>query len=235
MLVTGSYCAGFIDARERFQQSLQAAGVNRPDSKVVDYIQLRLSSRLLACCNNVDAACALYREGQQLPGSATASLLLEQGLRINGPFSETLPASILTGVKGGQPCIVKLLPLQVPSLASLTLSSGTNSPQKPPEAVACEKLNLSAAVQAGVPLVDATVVTVQLPQDQAHVTRHGPGVYTALCMPQYARVLSDMPQLPEDAILKGAQRMVQAVEYVHQCGLRHMDIKVGTMMFTFLV
>jgi hypothetical protein len=196
---------------------LKQGRIDRPDARVLDLIERRFSSQLIAI-SNVDNALCLYEDAQLLPGSSTSHILLEQHrLRLNGPFSDQLPACILTGTsEGGKPCIVKLL------RSHLAPSTSHSS-----EASICEELQLAVAKSAGMPLVDAKLITLNLTGDDGRTTRHGPATYEALVMPQYCRVVSDLPQLEQGVIAEGAARLVQAVEYIHAKELVHMDIKAS--------
>lgn len=210
-------CAG-VSSEVRYRELLQEGDISSPDPRVLGCIVRQFASRLLVCRNKDDAV-YLYEEAAAIPGSSTAIILLEQlGLRLNGPFSEHLPASILKGSDNGRPCIVKLLKCRgdgEPSTGTLHLQLGS-------EAAACEQLKLNTEAAVGSNLVHADVLRVHLPAS----TRHGPGLWTALRMPQYCCVLADMPQLPESAILEGGMHLKQAVCYMHNKGLIHMDIKV---------
>lgn len=181
---------------------------------MLDLIERRFASRLLAT-SDAENALSLYEDAQLIPGTSTTSILFDQhGLRLNGPFSDQLPPSILTGTRAtGQPCIVKLLK---------ALTSSRRS-----EASVCEELQLAAANAADVPVVEAWVHTLTLTKEHGWTVKHGPGEYQVLVMPQYCRVVSDLPELEEAAIADGGTRLVQAIEYIHEKKFVHMDIKVS--------
>ena len=207
------------DYTGRLKQLLQKAHISRPHQNVLDLIVRRFSSRLLAV-TTVDQALELYRDAELLPGSSTSSCWVEQhSLRLNGPFSEHLPKCILTAVDSqGNPAIVKLLAVSAMTAAPTSRLS---------EAAVCRELGLTDANRAGVPVVSGEVLELQLPSPFARTTKHGPGVYPALVMPRYSCVVSDLPLVPEHAIARGAARLVQAIEFMHEKELVHMDIKAS--------
>lgn len=44
-------------------------------------------------------------------------------------------------------------------------------------------------------------------------------------MPIFSECLDKCPQLTEEALLAGGERMVTALNYLHQLGFIHMDVK----------
>lgn len=189
---------------------------------MLDLIQRRFSSRLITAATP-EQAFSLYTDAQLLPGTSTSYILIEDySLQLNGPFSEELPACILTATDmAGRPCIVKLL--------GRSESTSLPSTGRQTEADVCTQLQLAEANLAGIPVVHATLLEVALQGLEQHMQatkKHGPGVYRALLMPRYACVVSDQPQLTQQAILRGAERLVEAIKYIHGKDYVHMDVKV---------
>ncbi|KAG5176848.1 hypothetical protein JKP88DRAFT_227373 [Tribonema minus] len=210
---------------KHFTQLLQQTHISRPNARVLDLIQRRFSSRLMTAATP-EHALSLYMDAQLLPGTSTSYILIaDYSLQLNGPFSEELPACILTATdRAGRPCIVKLL----------GRSESTSIPPtgRQTEADVCTQLHLAEANLAGIPVVHATLLEVALQgleQNMQATKKHGPGVYRALLMPRYACVVSDQPQLTEQAILQGAERLVEAIKYIHGKGYVHMDIKASNV------
>ncbi|KAG5180578.1 hypothetical protein JKP88DRAFT_166388 [Tribonema minus] len=210
----------YSDYIGRLTQLLRQAYIHRPRPDVLDLIVRRFSSRLLAV-TTVDQAVDLYRDAEFLPGSSTSSCWVElHSLRLNGPFAEQLPQCILTALDSdGNPAIVKLL-----AVSSHDPMTGAPASQLS-EAFVCRELRLRDANNAGVPVVRGEVLELQLPFASARTTKHGPGVYPALVMPRYSCVVSDLPLIPEHAIARGAARLMQAIDFMHERGYVHMDIK----------
>lgn len=77
----------------------------------------------------------------------------------------------------------------------------------------------------GMPLVAAELVTLQL-TSQHESTGRQPGVYAALVMPVYVSTVAKLLQLQPSVLLEQGKRIQRALEFMHKCGLVHMDIKV---------
>ena len=122
----------------------------------------------------------------------------------------------------GRPCIVKFLDTRV-SLDSSEQPGGA-------EAAAIRLVCDTAAVQEAVPVVRAALIALHLSADHVS-TSHGPGKYAAIVMPQYCGSVAAQLQMSEGATEAGAQRMLNALEYVHSKELVHMDVKVQNLHY----
>jgi serine/threonine protein kinase len=154
----------------------------------------------------------LYELATALPGTSTNILIKEQTeISIDGPFSEQA-GNILTAVNNeGVPLLVKVL-------------RGTETN----EAAACSLLELHNAETEQRGLAHVEVKMVSNSADDMRGTD-----ITALIMPQYARTLSDMPQLPINAIRKNIPRIISALQFIHSRGLVHMDVKSANIFVTY--
>jgi hypothetical protein len=218
----------FVDPTQKFIRLLGEAHMNPPDAETLNYIESRLSSRLLAC-SSVQSALDLLHAAKNYPGASTKVIFLDDhGLSLNGPFSEQLSASILSAVDdAGIPCIIKLVQIDLPPRSSNPVA--IELPEVLPEVLpkeiqACNKLGTSDL--GDVPLATARPIKINLLDENAPTTKHRGGAYHALVLPRYCCTLADLPQVRERVILAGGQRLERAVSHIHSKGLVHMDIKV---------
>ncbi len=181
---------------------------------MLDLITRRCPARVIAVPDS-RAAVELYREAEHFPGPSTEGHLLTQhGLRVNGPLfpnpGEGSASLLVAATDAGVPVIVKLLP--------------GGQPPGGAEAEACKAL--MASRPPTMPLVPADVIIFKLDAEHTSTVGRAPGLHAALQMPRYVSSLARMMPLSLPAVLAGARRMAQALEWIHSKGYTHMDVKV---------
>ncbi len=142
-------------------------------------------------------------------------------LQVNGPYfhaPSTGPVSLLLARTADyKQKMIKMLPNQ-PSSNELGGS----------EALACRVI-LPSAEKSAVLIIQGSVITIVVPPEHHTLTGHYPGVYAAVVMPQYAGSIEMQLAAEEPELVKGMNRMMQAIEHVHAEGFVHMDVKVGSV------
>lgn len=78
----------------------------------------------------------------------------------------------------------------------------------------------------GVALVETTLVCIDLTQQHSSTGR-APGRHCALVMPHYVTTLAKLLHTPPQKVLVQGMRMREALQFIHNRGYVHMDVKVG--------
>jgi hypothetical protein len=180
---------------------------SRPKKEVLDRIAEHHYNGIDSAASSADRAVAFYEMIRDLPSTHTRVVLQQQlSLHINGPVSIKNP-NILTAVDEDQnQFIVKLL------RPSNHVSYDVQRVEMVQERETCVSLGLEAPPVA---LCPVEVIPV------AYEGRD----YIALKMPRYLTTLYDNPKAFHATIVTRGYDLVGAIQYMHERGFVHMDIK----------
>lgn len=199
-----------ISPMAKFRLLLARTYVNRPLINVMQKIETQFFNRVLVV-ETPDGALSLYEHVKNMPTSTLKAEVKESvGITVNGPLSEQR-ATILSGATlSGRPVVIKLddsAGREYDMVGHLELHAHDGGPH-PAHLVNCTAL-----------------------KDLEHTTQNEATgflekkVWKAIVMPMYCCSLAALPQLEALVILMGLERMVHALEYIHEKGYVHMDIK----------
>ncbi|KAL9645491.1 hypothetical protein ABK040_000557 [Willaertia magna] len=190
---------------DKFKELLLQSGVRRPKDDVLKRIRLELSLKL-QYVQTADEAYDLYNFVKSLPTTTTkATLEKDFGIKLNGLLDSNQSAAIITGAfENGKPLVAKVL---------VTES----------EIKAVNHLGLENSIDGLVSTKVFSNVTVE----GEHVDhKMVSGKYTLLVMPRFTTCLAAMQYLLHDnVIFNGGQRIRQALKYIHDHNMVHMDVK----------
>lgn len=194
-----------------FRETLRQAGINRPDERVLNRISSSYSSSMITCCRSVDLACDLYRRVKDLPETFTRLCFSKDlEIEVNGDASLDNP-NLLSAVDAeGVPLVIKVLRTKGDNLS---LTEADRLKEVTREKESCDILNLA---HPEVAFVTTSLVSVN---HTMGITLH------ALRMPRYPTTVALSPHFPIAVLVREGARMIDTVQYMHDRGLVHMDIK----------
>lgn len=171
-------------------------------------------------CLNADAAVETYRDFKNLPKSFTCNVISKTlGLNVNGPALGDSKPFILSAVDLlGKQKMVKILRLDPDSQYEVDFKRA----EIEMELQACILLNLGTP-QVG--LVQAEVITVDVPQHHARDVGVKAGIIRAIVMPRYCGTVASSARLFLPTLTRQGRVMLAALSQIHTSGLVHMDIK----------
>jgi hypothetical protein len=192
---------------ETFVSHLKNAKIN-PKKEVLERIAEYHYAGVDSAASNVGNAVRFYEAIKAIPDTSTKVVLEENlNLHINGPVNSRFP-NILSAINSNHDLfIVKLL-----RISSDGLPYNLQEIELQQEKARCDELDLASPTVA---LCPTEVIEITY-EDRK---------YTALVMPRCISTLYDLPRSFPNAIINQGTLLVEAVEFMHQRGIVHMDIK----------
>lgn len=167
-----------------------------------------------------DDAMLLYKQALAQPGSQTTlRMLTDLHIAVSGPLTSHL--QLMTGVdlRSNSLLILKLLPPCTQQQKQAAQS----------ERLAIQTLGLEKHREQSA-LVECSLVKVCISTARARELEIDEGHYDAVKMPRFVASLSQLPQLSEDIIFRGALRLQSALENMHAASLVHADLKSDNVL-----
>ena len=194
--------------------NLRAGGITEPDKMVLRELGLRYAANIDAVADSVDATVAFYRLVQSLPSTSTR-LLVENSLQlhIKGP-SLSSPNIFTASDESSRKFVIKILRGTMSGGAQYLIQS-------------CEIFReCQAPIELGlsnppVALVQTEVLTI--------TDSFSSKVYKVLKMPRYLCTLAEEPKSWPRELLEQGARMREALSYMHDREVVHMDIKASNI------
>ncbi|KAL9656405.1 hypothetical protein ABK040_005171 [Willaertia magna] len=191
----------------KFKLMLKGGRIDNPKENILNKIVRDFTVRF-ANCASIDSAVELYNFVELLPTPTIVSLMDKQGVKLNGMFDSSFNTCIISGARGGKPVLIKVLGYML-------------SKETVPEIVAVSSLQLNNPPKGIVPV---EVVSVQSESEEVKNETRGP--YVCLVMPHYPRSLANLLNLlRQEDVYAGGKQIIEALEYIHQLGFVHMDVK----------
>lgn len=197
---------------------LQSARIN-PQKDLIYKIAKNVDVLDFAC-QDAETAIDVYMDFKNLPKSFTCNVIsAELGLNVNGPaLGDSKPFILSATDQLGKQKMVKILRLDPDS----HLSIGFKRAEVEMEVKACTLLNLSSP-QVG--LVQAEVITVDVPSRHASEVGVAAGIIRAIVMPKYCGTVASSARLFLPVLTRQGRIMLAALRQIHASGFVHMDIK----------
>jgi len=154
------------------------------------------------------------------PGSQTTlRMLTDLHIAVSGPLTSHL--QLMTGVdlRSNSLLILKLLPPCTQQQKQAAQS----------ERLAIQTLGLEKHREQSA-LVECSLGKVCISTARARELEIDEGHYDAVKMPRFVASLSQLPQLSEDIIFRGALRLQSALENMHAASLVHADLKSDNVL-----
>jgi serine/threonine protein kinase len=207
VIISCDYVSGSV---QKVRHALSRLSITRPDERVLGRIAMEFTAQLAAV--DTDEQCyELYIHVKSLPSTTTRMEIRDQcRVRLNGPAFEDNPFLLLGNDEIGRPIVVKILKVR-DDLSSYEIRKR----EVERETQACELLQLSDSSSSKA-LIHAELLTIGIP-DSDHC-------FKALKMPKY-NVLIQCASFDTIVIAAQGQRLIEAVEFIHEKGFVHMDIK----------
>jgi len=214
---TGSPSA--FDYVVAFKAKLNLHSINRPNadamSRLIRYFPQQMMMMAQAEASSDDAM-LLYKQALAQPGTLTAlNMLTDHHIAVNGLWLASHP-QLVTGVDvhSNSLLVLKLLPP-----CTQQQKQAAQSERHAIKALGLDKVSQQSA------LVQCCLVKVSISIEHATILEMGEGQYDAVKMPRFVASLSQLPQLSDDIIYRGALRLQSALHEMHAVSLLHADVK----------
>ncbi|KAL0033319.1 hypothetical protein WJX77_003475 [Trebouxia sp. C0004] len=202
-----------------FKAKLKLHSINRPNANAMSRLILYFPQQMMMMAQaeaSSDDAMLLYKQALAQPGTQTAlKMLTDLHIAVNGPRLASHP-QLVTGVdlQSNSLLILKLLP---PCMQQQKQAAQA-------ERHAIKALGLDRVSQHRA-LVQCSLVKVCISIEHAAILEIGEGQYDAVKMPRFVASLSQLPQLSDDIIYRGALRLQSALHEMHVVSLLHAGVK----------
>lgn len=184
---------------------------SRPKKEVLDTIAERYCNGIDAAASSSDRAVAFYNLIKNLPSTSTKVILQHKlNLHINGHASMKTP-NILTAIdETEEQFIIKIL------RTDHSIPYNIQRVEEKQEQETCILLGLN---KPPVALCPVEVISI------SHEDRN----YIALKMPRFLCTLQDSPKTFHHTIVSQGRRLIEAIHYMHDRDIVHMDIKADNI------
>ena len=202
-----------------------------PDPRVIKNCVNYFSARLMIACESMDDSLTLYRDAKNIPNTTTISAVHSAlNLVISEPISLEFPSLVAGTENSGRQVVVKLLrPAESDDRFNCAADKGDArlAESRTVQVLGLDTINPDdhAPQYCFVP-TRAEVVTVQ------HKTQaiQRDEEYHVLIMKRFVSAVSCAPHFSSQIILENAEeRILPAIERMHQLGYVHMDIKTSNI------
>lgn len=197
---------------ETFVGLLKQSGINRPDQRVLDRIAERHYNGVDGAASSVNRARLFYDAIKDLPDTRTRIVLEKTlSLHINSPAFPRYKNILMAKDEEANLFVVKLLRTSFDGPPMDMQESEFRQ-----EKLACELLGLERP-----PVALCPVQVIDVPYEGK--------LYTALKMPRFKTTVYDEPRSFHKEIRTQGPRLIAAVQYMHDRGFVHMDIKADNI------
>ena len=229
--------SSYVNYLEIFKKHLLEHHINRPDEKVLNVILKKFPYQLIVSCTNSNMAYDLYHSAKDLPSTTTLlQINIKEFLNVNGFIDPSKPNLLSASDEDGKQFILKLLVINGDDHRSLIIRND-------------EIINETKAIE----ILDLKKPTVPFVSQEliAYEDKFGK-VHNAIKMPRYIVTVARAPKFFTRALVifpffiflirvlkscthfislllffkvKGIERMIEAISFLHDNKIVHMDIK----------
>lgn len=210
-----------VDYVGAFMAKLELHGIYRPAA--ISCLTLHFPQKMMIMAQaqaSSDNAMLLYKQALAQPGSQTTRrMLTDLHIAVSGLLASH--PQLMTGV-------------DLPSSSLLILKLLPPCTQQQKQAAQSERLAIQTLVldkhREKSALVECSLVKVCVSTARARELDIDEGHYDAVKMPRFVARLSQLPQLSEDIIFRGALRLQSALEDMHAASLLYADLKSDNVL-----